>query len=95
MELFRGLTFFHESGREFEDTGSFGSWEFLIVHSQDEYLGKLQAFRGVHGHQLHRVARRILFEADRSSRLFEIIEVFEELGEPARLTLGFPFLHKF
>ena len=48
----------------------------------------------MHRHQLHRVARRIFFQADRSARLREIIQILHEFRQPPRLALRLPLLHE-
>src|SRR5229473_4152296 len=49
----------------------------------------------MNGHQLHGVARRILFQRNGAAGLVEILEIFDELRQAARLALRFPGLDKF
>ena len=54
---------------------------------------EFKPLRGVHGHELHGVAR-FLLEVDRSAGLLEIIQVLDKFLEALRFALGLPFAHK-
>src|SRR5580692_4794651 len=95
VKLFGRLAFFHQSGGKFEHAGALCRGEFLAVDAQEKNLRKFEAFGSVNGHQLDGVARKILFETDRSARLRIVAEVFDKFGEAARLAFGLPFLDKF
>ena len=58
-------------------------------------MRKLQALRTVHRHQLHRVARNIVFQAHRAARLVEIIQILQKFRQPLRIALRLPFHDKF
>ena len=47
------------------------------------------------GHQLHRVYRRVVFQAHHSPSLSVIIQIFDKLRQAARFAFRFPLLHEF
>ena len=49
----------------------------------------------MNGHQLHRVRRRVVFQAHYSAGLSVIVQVFDELLQAARFAFQFPLLHEF
>src|SRR5712692_10751418 len=86
-------SFFHQCGWKFKKWRAISCGEGALVHAQKKDVRKLQSLCAVHGHQLDGVTGRIVFKAERSTRLFEIVEVFENLGYSARFTFGLPVLY--
>ena len=95
MKLLGGATLFHKLHWEFEHPRPLGGREGAIVHAQQKHVRKLQPLRPMHGHQLHRVSRRVLFEAHRSAGLCVVIQILYKLRQSARFALRFPLLHEF
>ena len=53
---------------------------------------EFQSFGGVHGHQLHRVVRYFLIQANVAAGFVEISEMFDEVAELGLFAFAFPFL---
>ena len=94
MEIALGKLFFHQAHWKLEQRGAIPRREGVGIHAQQENVGEFQAFRAVDGHELHGVARRLVFQADAAVSLLEVFKVLQKLGQAALFGLGFPILHK-
>ena len=58
-------------------------------------MRKLEALRGVHGHQLHRVLGELFLDLDVAIQFVEVAEVFDEIAKLFRFVFSLPLLHEF
>jgi len=96
VEVAGRQVFLHELDGEFEQRGTLLCGEASMIDAEKKDVRELEAFGAVDGHELDGVAGGFVVEADGAEAgLFEVVEVFEELGEGFSVALGLPGFEEF